>query len=176
MTKKSRASILDYLLNCWEIYLSADPPEKEEKRESFIKATESCFQVLRDDDIEMFISITEKDMISGIKRDGRKLEIMLLTMQPPKACTDVEFLSGHCNGNQFGQSPMSEKIGNYYRKVAESEGQNVKGKVYLSGLARYPGDPKAWVADRGDVTRVCEERNWGCTGLVETKTTGEPVI
>ncbi len=83
---------------------------------------------------------------------------------PPMSNTDREFLEGRggCY-DQFGANPM---IGDYYRRQAESQGMDVTGKVYLSGLAAYPGDPRAWVSGRGDVLRVCQERNWNCRGAV----------
>lgn len=83
---------------------------------------------------------------------------------PPACMTDNVFLEGHANGNQFAGTP---KIGDHYKKVAEAHGQNVKGKVYLAGLAAFPGDPRAWVSGRGDVQKVCEERGWNCTGAVK---------
>ena len=46
---------------------------------------------------------------------------------------------------------------------------DVKGKVYLSGLAAFSGDPRAWVSGRGDVQKVCEERGWDCEGSVNVK-------
>lgn len=81
----------------------------------------------------------------------------------PGVMTDSVFLEGHCNGSQFAGQ---EKIGDHYRKIAEDAGQDVKGKVYISGLAQFPGDPRAWVDGRGDVKRLCEERNWSCDGAV----------
>lgn len=75
-------------------------------------------------------------------------------------------MAGTENGRQFEKTPH---IGEYYRKVAESKGQNTKGKKYLSQLADYPGDPRAWVDGRGDIQRLCEEKGWGCTGTVKTK-------
>lgn len=91
---------------------------------------------------------------------------MFALAQPPQSRTDREFLRGHCNGSQFAGNPA---MGDYYKAVAEAEGQDTKGKVYLSGLADYPGDPRAWVDGRGDVQKVCEERGWGCAGAVNLK-------
>lgn len=88
---------------------------------------------------------------------------MLALGAPPMANTDREFLEGHCNGNQFEKTP---ELGNYYAKVASRHGQNVKGKIYLSGLAEFPGDPRAWVSDRNEVTKVLAERGWGAEGAV----------
>lgn len=96
---------------------------------------------------------------------------MFASAQAPCAVTDATFLAGHCNGSQFAGQ---EAEGDFIRRVAESEGQSVKGKVYLGGLAKYPGDPKAWVDGRGDVKKVCEERGWNCEGSVNVKSFEPP--
>ena len=80
--------------------------------------------------------------------------------------TDAAFLEGHVNGNQFENEPI---IGDAYKAEATAKGVDITGKVYLSQLATYPGDPEAWVSGRGDVQRVCEQRGWGCKGSVEVK-------
>lgn len=97
-----------------------------------------------------------------------KLEEMLATGQAPALLTDAVFLQGHCNGSQFAKD---KKAGNRYRKQALAAGVNPKGKVYLHGLAAFPGDPRAWVSGRGDVQRVCEERGYTCNGAVTVKPT-----
>ena len=56
-----------------------------------------------------------------------------------------------------------------YEQEAKDAGVNTKGKIYLGGLARYPGDPEAWVSGRGDVQRICETRGWGSRGAVNVK-------
>lgn len=102
------------------------------------------------------------------KGGGHRLAEMLALGVPPGANTDREFLEGRENGRQFQDAPG---LGDFYRRVAEGQGQSVKGKVYLSGLAAYPGDPRAWVSGRGDAQRVLEERGWGAEGAVNTKVT-----
>lgn len=95
-----------------------------------------------------------------------KLAEMFALAAPPQSNTDREFLAGHCNGNQFEKTPG---LGDFYAKHASLAGVDVTGKVYLGGLAEYPGDPKAWVSGRGDVQKVVEERGWSCRGLVNVK-------
>lgn len=101
-----------------------------------------------------------------------RLAEMLALQAPPMSNTDREFLEGHCNGSQFAGSPMANDMGNKYAAVAKERGVSIKGKVYLSGLARYPGDPKAWVSDRGDVKRIAEEQNLAIQGSVDHKPDG----
>lgn len=102
-----------------------------------------------------------------------KLCDMFAAQRPPQANTDREFLMGNTNGAQFEGDPkakkvpalggrnMAEYIGDRYKTVAEKHGQNVKGKKYLRQLAKFPGDPEAWVDGKGDVQRVLEKRGWG---------------
>ncbi len=100
-----------------------------------------------------------------IRRRGEchNLAVMLAKRSPPACKTDREFLRGHVNGSQFeGQ----ESLGEAYAAEARRRGVNITGKVYLSGLAAYPGDPEAWVSGRGDVERVLDARGWGCQGDV----------
>lgn len=91
---------------------------------------------------------------------------MFAYAQPPRSDSDTDFMRGTENGRQFQDRP---EAGNEYRRVAESHGQNTKGKRYLSSLAEFPGDPRAWVDSKADVQKVCEERGWGCTGKVNVK-------
>ncbi len=98
-----------------------------------------------------------------------KLRAMLESGVPPMSNSDREFLQGR--GGCFDQFSGNEELGAYYRRVAEAHGQNPTGKVYLSGLAAFPGDPRAWVTGRGDVAAVCEERGWQTEGSVNVKMT-----
>ena len=95
-----------------------------------------------------------------------KLGPMLAFCEPPMSNTDREFLQGHCNGSQFEGNP---EMGDLFKRQAEAAGQNVKGKVYLGGLAAFPGDPRAWVDGRGDVERLAEERGYDVQGSVNVK-------
>ena len=90
----------------------------------------------------------------------------------PGLKTDSVFNRGRCNGNQFAQSPW---LGDYYRGVAEGRGVSTTGKTYLAQLAEFPGDPMAWVSNRGDVERVCRERGYSCDGAVTVKECRDPL-
>lgn len=100
-------------------------------------------------------------------RPGR-LQEMLSDRKAPRANTDREFLLGHCNGSQFeGQ----EARGDALRALAEAAGQSTKGKVYMGSLARFPGDPQAWVDGKGDAERVIEQNGWGSQGAISRPVT-----
>jgi hypothetical protein len=75
----------------------------------------------------------------------------------PGIVTDSIFNEGRFSGqDQFAKCPAQ---GAWLRAEAEKHGVNTTGKYYLSGLADFPGDPTAWVSDRGDVLRVAEAKN-----------------
>lgn len=108
------------------------------------------------------------DRVPDTPESRRKFDDMVLSGQAPRANSDREFLMGKCNGNQF---EGMERLGDHYRRVAEAHGQDVHGKVYLSGLARFPGDPEAWVSGKGDVENVLDRRGWGAEGAVSRPVT-----
>ncbi len=91
---------------------------------------------------------------------------MLALQTPPMSNTDREFLEGHCNGNQFEDTPA---VGDYYAAEAKRQGVDITGKVYMAPLASYPGDPSAWVGGRGDVERVARMKGMEVTGSVNVK-------
>ena len=100
-----------------------------------------------------------------MRRDGQshRMAEMLATRKFPGLKTDSIFNEGRCNGNQFERIPQE---GDYLRGIAEEAGVNTTGKVYLRGLADYPGDPTAWISDRGDVLRVAREKGYKVDGYV----------
>lgn len=102
--------------------------------------------------------------------ESHTLAEMFALQRGPFLMTDAVLLEGHANGNQFAGRPQ---LGDHYAAEAAKAGVNVKGKVYLSGLAAYPGDPRAWVSGRGDVQQVCAERGWACSGAVTAKMAGD---
>ena len=76
----------------------------------------------------------------------------------PSLQTDTRWIAGQDAGRQFAGDTRTEAMGDYYRKVAASEGVSVDGAVYKSQLASYPGEPKAWVRSRADCRYLAAER------------------
>jgi hypothetical protein len=110
--------------------------------------------------------VTREDWIGDRAEAERRLAEMSRAGTPPQCTTDREFLKGHVCGSQFEKTPG---LGDLYKVKARRAGVDTTGKVYSGGLARFPGDPEAWVSDRGDVQRRLEERGWGSDGLVKVK-------
>jgi hypothetical protein len=114
-----------------------------------------------------FVDDREVTQASYDRTFPSKLDAMLAASRPPCCMTDSVFLEGHCNGSQFAATPA---IGDFYAQEARRHGlTDTKGKVYLSGLAAFPGDPEAWVSGRDDVRRVLEQRGWDGEGAVNVK-------
>lgn len=118
------------------------------------------------------------DDVSDVKSDRRysyvelrlagqshNLAAMFAEQRAPQGIGDKTFNAGvNPGGNQFADNPA---LGDYYAREARAKGINISGATYLSGMARYPGDPEAFIRDRGDIRRICEERGWSCDGAVK---------
>lgn len=96
---------------------------------------------------------------------GAKFNEMVKNGVPPSANTDREFLTGTENGRQFAHN---QDHGNRLRAACEANGGTTQGRKYIASLAKFAGDPEAWVSGRGDVQKVLEARGWGCEGAVNT--------
>ena len=95
--------------------------------------------------------------------ESHKMAEMLATRTFPGLKTDAIFNEGKFSGD-------SGKIGSqqlWLKEQAEAAGVSTSGKWYCSGLASFPGDPTAWVGDRGDVLRIAREKNMTVHGYVE---------
>ncbi len=79
--------------------------------------------------------------------------------------TDSVFMEGRkLDGQQFEDAPAD--VGARYLSLAKTAGVSTTGKYYSGTLARFPGDPRAWVSGLSDVRRIAQERNIGVTGAV----------
>ncbi len=97
--------------------------------------------------------------------ESARLDEMLQSSQTPHCVSDQTYMKGHINGRQF---EGCQHMGNYYKHETELRGGNTNGKRYISGLARFAGDPEAWVTGRDDIRRVIESRpGWSCQGAVD---------
>jgi hypothetical protein len=93
-----------------------------------------------------------------------KLAAMLATRSFPGFSTDDTFMKGGKSGEQFASNPG---MYTHFAQMAEADGVSICGRKYIHGLARFPGDPEAWVSGKSDVLRILKERGWASTGAVE---------
>jgi hypothetical protein len=89
---------------------------------------------------------------------SHKLAEMFALRTGPSLSTDTRWLTGHHSHRQF-DSPTAQGLGSVALAEARRQGVSVEGAVYKPGLASYPGDPTAWVRDRGDVKRIAALKN-----------------
>jgi hypothetical protein len=108
-------------------------------------------------------SLYEQSLRNGCS--PKLAEMLAFRQAPGTKGTDRSFLEGRHNDLGFGK--MRNDMQEFYVRRAKEHGVSVEGKVYESGLARFPGDPKAWVSSVGEVQAICREQNLTCTGAVE---------
>jgi hypothetical protein len=105
------------------------------------------------------------------KGNSHKLADMLAFGKAPKARTDREFFAGI--GTLEKQFDHDGKMHEGVVKLAMKHGYKPNNNdVYLSSLARFVGDPEAFVSPsggRGQIQDTCEKRGWECHGTVNTK-------
>lgn len=95
-------------------------------------------------------------------------EMLALRRFPGIAGTDAVFNQGRkLDGSQFEEAAAG--VGAMYLAKAKAAGVNPAGKYYCGGLARFPGDPRAWIDSRGDVARICAESGWTAEGAVKVE-------
>jgi hypothetical protein len=102
-----------------------------------------------------------------------RLAETLAFRQAPASKSDREFFAGRRNGEEFTRGKKAEVYGEFLLREAKRHGFNPKGKTYISGLAEFAGDPKAWVDSTGDIVRQCEQRGLDCNGSI---TVDSPVV
>lgn len=79
-------------------------------------------------------------------------------------------------GVKYGGGQFRDADRHVYTLPAQAAGVSTNGKHYQHGLARFPGDPEAWVDNLGDVKRILEKRGWGSDELgVKSRDDYEPV-
>ena len=89
---------------------------------------------------------------------------MFALAAPPGCNTDNVFCADRKEEEQFKDPRVR-----MFRRKAEKQGVSTNGKIYLGSLARFPGDPTAWVSGRGDIASTCQKRGWECEGTVTVK-------
>lgn len=103
--------------------------------------------------------------------ESPRMAEMLALRQAPRGMTDSVFFEG--------TKPIGKAYGNYQQGLeqlvdrAKKNGYTPNANdVYDSGLARFPGDPEAFIppsGGRGYVKRLLEKRGWSAEGAVSVK-------
>jgi hypothetical protein len=113
--------------------------------------------------IDHRVSVQARYIEMRLKGEKHPMAELLAVRKFPSFKTDSTFNKGRVNGSQFEDCPLR---GDWLRARAEEAGVSTTGKFYSSGLARFPGDPKAWVSNRNDVLRVARENGMSVSGDV----------
>lgn len=95
----------------------------------------------------------------------------------PGVKTDTSFLAnrGSLVDQLGGDEPWARHVAREAKKHGHTVGAN---DVYISQLAEFPGDPKAFLhagEGRGHIERVCRERGLGCHGAVNVEGQKRPI-
>lgn len=102
-----------------------------------------------------------------------RLADLLASRQAPALRTDTyHFKRLHANPLEQVRPALRPK----YAALAKKAGVSISGKKYMGSLARFPGDPQAWVDSRGDAKKLIEQRGWGADGLVKVKPKEAPPL
>lgn len=103
--------------------------------------------------------------------NSHRMAEMLAFQQAPRCNTDREFFEGV--GTLAKQFEGDEKVLDQITRNSMKHGHKPNANdMYVSALAKFPGDPKAFVpasGGRGHVQEVCEQRGWACSGSVNVK-------
>lgn len=139
----------------------AETPLKDGDTITFVRLGLPC----EDDVVSQNFDAQVNFWLMLLKGESRSMAEMLATRSFPGLKTDSIFNEGKFSSDsgQIGQEQL------WLQKQAEAAGVSTNGKWYCRGLASYPGDPTAWVGDRGDVLRVAREKNMTVQGYVEHK-------
>lgn len=122
-----------------------------------------CWKCKRDFPIEQRTNAKELDVwCPQCRKDGRETKLFRVR-EVHGLQTDSVFMSGSHVDDGFGTDNRSRQ---YALALARKAGVSTAGRRYCPSLARYKGDPRAWVDGRGHVKDVCIAEGWGCEGDV----------
>ena len=142
------------------------PPDAEEAEQEFPELAGT--ELLRDEYAMTSFGVTRLALYTRLRRQGQshKFAELVAIQRPPRCMTDDVFFAGMPKlADQMTPSQLQ-----FYVARARSMGYNPgTNDVYHSGLARFPGDPEAFVSKamgRGYIKKLCEQRGWACEGAV----------
>jgi len=82
----------------------------------------------------------------------------------PKWCVNFITDSFRSRPNHWNDHPEDIKR---IQGVARKYGINPEAAHYVPALARFPGDPEAFVSSKSEIKQLIERRGWKCEGVVE---------
>lgn len=110
--------------------------------------------------------MTDFEILRWHRKSQKAGEEMLRLGEAPRVKSDDTFFRGYTN---TGGAQFTDAVRGFYLDAAREAGVSVSGKQYYSELAAFPGDPRAWVGSRGEMTALLEERNWACEGDLKVR-------
>ena len=146
------------------------PPTAENLLEEFPDAA-GC-SLLDDESAIASDGSTRLALYMRLRREGKdhRLADMLASQRPPGGFTDDTFFSGIPRlAEQIGDDKQVERYVNAARKHGYNPSPN---DMYQPGLARFPGDPEAFLnrsRGRSYIRDLCRQRGWGCNGAVNVE-------
>ena len=145
------------------------PPDAAETVEEFPEASGS--DLLHDPGAMSTYGVTKLALYVRLRREGQahRFAEMVAAQHAPSCNTDDTFFAGLPRlAEQMPERQLNTLLAN-----AKKHGYTPPADaVYQSGLARFPGDPEAFVTrsmGRGYIKRLCEKRGWACDGAVKVK-------
>lgn len=151
-------------------HLVLAPPELDEVAEKFPEVRGS---VLSQDPFDFTsFGVTRLALYVKLREEGQghRWAEMISLQRGPVLSTDDTFFQGVPRlYEQFG----SQKNLDRHLKAAKAHGFTPSpNAIYMPGLARFQGDPEAWVTramGRSYIKKLCEKRGWACEGAVNVK-------
>lgn len=112
----------------------------------------------------------EQDRYEAMRAQGQSHSMaeVLVCKSFPGVVTDATFMRGRHNGASL--TDVHPENRNHYLEVARKAGVSTNGKAYMPSLAKFPGDPMAWVDSRADVERIAHQNGF----TVESPTINVP--
>jgi hypothetical protein len=144
------------------------PPTWSDLREEFPEA-EGCES---DSDYGTSFGVTRRMLYMRLRRAGNshRFADMVACQRGPGLMTDSVFFAG---AKQIQDQFVDDKQRKKVLGVAQRHGYVPnRTDVYEPGLARFQGDPQAFVpatGGRGYIRKLCESRGWACDGAVKVE-------
>lgn len=146
--------------------LLVSPPTAHEMKAEYPEAV-GCES---DTDSGTIYGVTRRSLYFKLRRTGNshRFADMVSCQRGPGLMTDSVFFAGMPKlQDQFVDDRQREKV----IKIAKRHGYTPNpNDVYEPGLARFQGDPEAFVpptGGRGYIRKLCESRGWACEGAVK---------